>query len=373
MRILVVGKSPFQNEGSLFNSNELKNIEFFYSRDFNSAYYQWEACAPDLVAIYFESNVDEVCDLIIKIRINPNYDYTQIVTLSSEKNPKFRLDCLSAGSDDYIELPIQRDEVVYRILSAQKFTTSAQRSALVESLSQLLAMRDADSGKQFYQISNYCRIIAEEMRKVPKYSGIITDRFLDELVQFSSIHDLGKIGMDDSILKKPGRYTQAEKDKMKLHTIVGAECINEISSQYPGMRSLKAASEIIRWHHEHYDGTGYPDGLQGDEIPLQAKIVAVADVYDALVNERVYKKAFTHEDAMRILLIEERRFYDPDVLSAFIKAEREIMCLRTKITDMANNCDSEFPQPTIGRGLVPNIFEPVANKDFLLWRFPFSK
>ena len=111
---------------------------------------------------------------------------------------------------------------------------------------------------------------------------------------------------------------------MKQHTIIGVNFIKDITNQFSELKMIKSSEEVIRWHHEHFDGSGYPDGLKGTAIPLMARIVAVADVYDALVNERVYRKAFSHEEAMHIIFDEEASHFDPDVLKAFLSVEKEI-------------------------------------------------
>jgi len=369
MRILIVGRSPFQNDKTLYASDEFRATEFIYSENPNKAYDLWEACAPDVVAIYLESDGAEACSLIRKIRQNPNCDYTLISLFSSKRNSKARIDCLAAGADNYLTLPIRHEELILWIQTAKRLISVTQRSTLVYSLSQLLAMRDSDSGSQFYQVSNYCRILAEELRRMGKYADIINDRFLDDLALFSSIHDIGKIGMDDTILKKPGRYTQSEKDLMKKHTIIGAEFVENLTKHYPGMRSIKSAIEIIRWHHERYDGSGYPDGLQGTEIPLHARIVAVADVYDALVNERVYKKAYSHAEAMHILLIDERKFYDPDVLTALINAENLMKNVKGPSIDKGSDWLTKSFNPIIDPIPVLEGFGHVPNKFNYLWSF----
>ena len=135
----------------------------------------------------------------------------------------------------------------------------------------------------------------------------------------SVLHDIGKVGIEDAILRKQGLYTKEERLKMQKHTIIGAQTISNIQEKYPFIHFLKMAQEIARHHHEKWDGTGYPDGLMGEDIPLSARIVALADVFDALISKRHYKPKYSFEESMKIILESKGSHFDPDVVDAFIK------------------------------------------------------
>ena len=144
----------------------------------------------------------------------------------------------------------------------------------------------------------------------------------------SALHDIGKIGIDEKILNKPGRLTPEEYEIMKTHSVIGYDMLNSIEL-YQDEELVKVAKEICRWHHERYDGRGYPDGLKGEEIPVSAQVVSLADVYDALVSERVYKKAFSHEQAMNMILNGECGAFNPILLECLKDIQDELVAMYT--------------------------------------------
>ena len=166
---------------------------------------------------------------------------------------------------------------------------------------------------------------------MPKYAGIIDDEFVHLVYQTSPLHDIGKVGIPDSILLKPGRYSDDEFELMKAHTTIGAETLDAALAQNPKARFLQIAREIAAAHHERFDGRGYPLGLSGEEIPLSARIVAVADVYDALTSKRVYKDAFAHHAARNIILKDSGTHFDPDVVDAFLVVEQDFIDIRNAL------------------------------------------
>ena len=159
------------------------------------------------------------------------------------------------------------------------------------------------------------------VRKTDRYSLNNSQKLLIPMA--SALHDIGKIGIDDKILNKPGRLTDQEFEIMKTHTVIGAHMIESLE-QYQNEELIKTAHDICRWHHERWDGRGYPDGLKGDEIPVSAQIVSLADVYDALVSERVYKKAFTHETAISMILNGECGQFNPVLMECMTDIAQDI-------------------------------------------------
>jgi putative two-component system response regulator len=144
----------------------------------------------------------------------------------------------------------------------------------------------------------------------------------------SPLHDIGKVGIPDSVLLKPARLTAAEFDIMKTHTTVGAETLDAALREYPGATFLEMARDIAATHHERFDGSGYPQGLVGSEIPLCGRIVALADVYDALTSKRVYKDAFAHASARETIVAESGTHFDPDVVSVFLECEEQFLAIQ---------------------------------------------
>ncbi|WP_373600348.1 HD domain-containing phosphohydrolase [Paraclostridium bifermentans] len=181
--------------------------------------------------------------------------------------------------------------------------------SLVETLEDVNALNDSDTGLHIKRVSGYCKVIAS-------YMGC-DEQFINEIVYFSSLHDIGKVGIPDNILKKPGKLTKEEMEIMKKHVAIGYDIVKK--------NNLGAvANNIILYHHERYDGEGYINGLKGKDIPLEARILAIADVYDALRMERCYKKGFSHETAMDIIISEKGKHLDPEIVEILIDANEEI-------------------------------------------------
>ncbi|MCR4289370.1 MAG: HD domain-containing protein [Candidatus Scalindua sp.] len=183
---------------------------------------------------------------------------------------------------------------------------------VIRKLADLAEKRDPETGEHLFRIQNYCCFIAKKLSKQEKYKDIINQPFLKDIYYSSPLHDIGKVGIKDGILLKPGKLTPDEMAIMKTHTLIGAEIIE-------GPAFLKMGQDIAHYHHEKWDGTGYPEGLKGEKIPLSARIMALADVYDALTSKRVYKEAFTHEVAESIIKKGIGSHFDPDVGFVFIE------------------------------------------------------
>lgn len=179
-------------------------------------------------------------------------------------------------------------------------------------LSHIVEFRNGESGSHVLHINKITGMLLERLiQKTDKYDISWHDRYL--ITTASALHDIGKIGVDEKILNKPGRLTADEFEIMKMHTMIGASMLHSLT-MYQDEELVRVATEICRWHHERYDGRGYPDGLKGDEIPISAQVVSVADVYDALASERVYKKAFPHEKAIEMIMNGECGTFNPLLL-----------------------------------------------------------
>ncbi|PKL49668.1 MAG: two-component system response regulator [Planctomycetes bacterium HGW-Planctomycetes-1] len=192
------------------------------------------------------------------------------------------------------------------------------RDTAVFVLASLAESRDPETGEHLERIRSYSHILAEELSKNSPYAEFIDKVFIDDLYRSSPLHDIGKIGIPDSILLKPGALTNEEFEIMKHHSIIGAEALGGTIKRAVGAGFLQMAADIARYHHEKFDGTGYPDGLKRQEIPLVARIVALADVYDALTSARVYKAAFRPEIAKIMIREESGKHFDPVIVDAFL-------------------------------------------------------
>ncbi len=211
----------------------------------------------------------------------------------------------------------------YQILQLQAAKLRESNDKIIEVLGTVVEYRNLESGEHITRVKNLTRILAEQYMKSYPESGLNENR-IREIVAASALHDVGKIAIPDKILLKPGRFTEEEYEYMKSHTTRGCEMLSTIEGIW-SEDYRKTCSEICRHHHERYDGKGYPDGLKGDEIPLSAQLVSVADVYDALVNERVYKNAYPREEAFHMILNGECGVFSPKLMECFrlVRAEFE--------------------------------------------------
>ncbi len=205
--------------------------------------------------------------------------------------------------------------------SKQLLDTS--RQAAIFGLASLAECRDDTTGAHLLRIRAYTRILAMELALSPDPPAVITDHFIEDLCISSMLHDIGKIGIPDAILLKPDRLTQDEFAVIKQHCELGSNALASAERDSESLSFLRLGQEITRCHHERWDGTGYPQGLKGEAIPLAARIVSLVDVYDALTSERPYKKAYSHEEACRVILSESGHLFDPVVVAAFLRREQD--------------------------------------------------
>ena len=197
------------------------------------------------------------------------------------------------------------------------------RDAVIFGLARLTESRDLETGNHLERISIYSTRLASAARRDPRFYNQITPSFVKLIGISSVLHDIGKVGIRDSILLKPGKLERQERPLMQLHAAIGGKCIREIESRLGKSNFLTMAREIAFNHHERWDGRGYPKGLAGDEIPLAARIVAIADVYDALSTKRVYREALPHEKCVEMIRSQAGRQFDPALVEIFLKVESE--------------------------------------------------
>lgn len=209
----------------------------------------------------------------------------------------------------------------------------AARDAIVVALARLAEHRDNETGLHVERVTRYCLLLARQLRTNDKFRSEIDDEFLYNLERVAPLHDIGKVAIDDSILRKPGKLTPKEVAIMQTHAQAGAETIETAIRHAPGSAFLEMAQQIAIGHHEWYDGSGYPAGLKANAIPLSARIVAVADVYDALNSERVYKAAMSHEQSSAIIAESSGTHFDPAVVEAFLECEEEFAALGQALSD----------------------------------------
>ncbi len=213
-------------------------------------------------------------------------------------------------------------EMEKQVLESNQLLDTSRQAAIF-GLARLAECRDDDTGAHLLRLRKYTRLLADEMANNSEYGHLITPAFLNDIDLSSVLHDIGKVGIPDSILQKPGKLTDEEFDRMKRHCEYGGATLSVAEKGSKSFSFLKMAQDISRYHHEKWDGSGYQEGLSGKDIPLSARIVALADVYDALTSKRSYKPAFNHDQALEIIVKESGRQFDPSIVEAFLKQEEE--------------------------------------------------
>lgn len=261
-----------------------------------------------------------------------------VIMISSEDSAEIVRRAYEMGVSDYINRPFDAGVVHRRVYNTIKLYAKQRRlitlitnqvyekeknnRMMVGILSQIVEFRNGESGSHVLNINIFTGMLLESLvQKTDKYNITWSERLL--ITTASALHDIGKIGIDDKILNKPGRLTDEEFKIMQNHTIIGASILENMGS-YQDEELMKVAYQICRWHHERYDGKGYPDGLKGDEIPISAQVVSLADVYDTLVSERVYKKAYSHEKAIEMIINGECGCFNPILLECLLDIQDRI-------------------------------------------------
>jgi putative two-component system response regulator len=298
---------------------------------------------PDLVIVdYMMPDLDGL-EFIRLMREMPGRDGVPVIMITANDQKQLRYRALDLGANDFLTKPVDKVEFLARtrnmLLVSDARKQLADRAAwladevrkataeIVEReretvirLCKAAEYRDPETGAHILRMAHYSRLIA---------AGIglsVADQ--DLLLEAAPMHDLGKVGIADKILLKPGRLDEEEFEIMKQHAIYGFELLQGSSS-----RVLQAGAEIAKGHHEKFDGSGYPDGLRGTDIPIFSRIVAVADVFDALTSERPYKKAWTLEEAVDFLVAGSGKHFDPDCVRAFLNAWDDVLGIRDRFTE----------------------------------------
>jgi len=258
--------------------------------------------------------------LIEAIRANEP-QYTYIIVLTALDDKKSILRALSLGADDYLTKPVLPEELHLRMQGGQRLLRLEAHEELIFSLTKLAAYRSGETGGHLRRVREYCKILGNYLVEHHPEVGL-RPAVAEEIAQVSPLHDIGKVGIPDAILHKPGPLTEEEFDLMKTHTELGGKLLREVYEQ-TGSPYLYLAEKIALYHHERWHGTGYPEGLSGRGIPLAARMMALADVFDALVSPRSYKEPFPWDKAREIILSQRGRHFDPLLVDGFLACEEQ--------------------------------------------------
>ncbi len=259
-------------------------------------------------------------------------EYVYFMLLTSREGKDALIDGLDSGADDFLTKPFEPEELRVRLRTAERIVSLESRELVIFSLARLAESRDCETGEHLERIREYSKALAQRLAQHGAYSDLIDADFVRSIYSTSPLHDIGKVGIPDSVLLKPGKLTPAEFEIMKEHAEIGRQTLEDALKAHPNAHYLREARDIAWCHHERFDGTGYPRQLSGDEIPLSARIVTVCDVYDALTSKRHYKPAFTHEKSRQIILDGKGTHFDPEIVDAFLAIEEQFKAIRKKFS-----------------------------------------
>jgi len=290
----------------------------------------WEAERPKIVITDWNMPQMDGLEFCRKIRSEENEDYTYIIIVTSKTDIQDVIKGMEAGADDYIAKPFNKDELHVRIKAGERVINLQSKDVVIFALAKLAESRDEDTGNHLERVRYYSKHLADTIIDSPAPPPELNQLLADNIFLTSPLHDIGKVGIPDYILLKPGRLDDNEFAIMKSHSKIGYNTLNEALQKAPKANYLQIAAEIARHHHEKYDGSGYPDGLKGDEINIANRIFSLSDVYDALVSKRPYKEAFTHDRAKHIIIDGKGKHFDPVVVDAFLRCENSFIDIREK-------------------------------------------
>ncbi len=294
---------------------------------------------PDIILLDIEMPEMNGYETLRKIKANTEIPYIPVIFLTAKSDEGSELEGLNMGAVDYVVKPFSAPLLLKRIeshLRLQDFTNNLQKmvdektkkvvelqDAILNVVAELVECRDGATGGHIERTQHYLESLLNKLMKSEIYSEETKGLNTKLLIQSAQLHDVGKISIPDAILQKPGRLTDEEFEIMKTHSAHGQEIIERISKQTDESEFLEQASILAYTHHERWDGKGYPNGLKEKEIPIQGRLMAIADVYDALISERPYKKPFTHAEAVNIILDGKGTQFDPELVDLFTDVQSE--------------------------------------------------
>jgi putative two-component system response regulator len=259
--------------------------------------------------------------------------YIYIILLTTHDTSQKTVEGLSAGADDFISKPFDPPELVVRVRNGERVLSLETREMAIFAMAKLAESRDPETGAHLERVRNYCKILAEQLAVDSRYAAQIDGEFVRLLYSTSPLHDIGKVGIPDYVLLKAGKLNDREFALMKTHAELGAQTLTAALDQFPNAMFLRMARDIALTHHERWDGSGYPQGLAGEQIPLCGRIVALADVYDALNSKRTYKEAYCHDVARSIIVESSGSHFDPAIVEGFLACEDKFTAIRQQYSD----------------------------------------
>ncbi|MBK6651161.1 MAG: two-component system response regulator [Betaproteobacteria bacterium] len=318
-----------------------------------------EASSTDLILLDVNMPDMDGYEVCQRLKQNPATAGIPVIFLTARVEVEHETRGFALGAVDYITKPISPPTLLARVrthlqmkewrdflqdknayLEAEVANRTRQvqhiQDVTILAMASLAETRDNETGNHILRTQRYVQALARELQKHPRFASELGDDVIDLLYKSAPLHDIGKVGIPDHILLKPGKLTVDEFEIMKTHTTLGLEAIQRAESHTEGdLNFLRYAREIAHSHQEKWDGSGYPQGLKAEAIPLSARLMAVADVYDALISQRVYKPAFSHEEAMRIITDGRGKHFEPEMVDGFLRIETEVEQIAAAFRDAA--------------------------------------
>lgn len=323
---------------------------------------------PDLILLDVMMPVMDGYEVCQQLRSNPLTAHIPVIFLTAKSEVEDERKGLSLGASDYITKPISppilearvkthlvakahadflTDKTAYLEDEVARRTRelTAIQDVTIQAMASLAETRDSDTGNHIRRTQFYVKALASKLQSHPRFSSFLTDSMIEMIYKSAPLHDIGKVGIPDRILLKPGRFDPAEFEIMKTHTTLGRDAIQAAENSL-GLKVdfLSLAKEIAYGHQEKWDGSGYPLGLQGEAIPVSARVMAVADVYDALISRRVYKDSMPHEKALAIIQDGRGSHFDPEMVDAFLSIQDEIREIALRYADSDADMDAKRRQ-----------------------------
>ncbi len=331
-----------------------------------------EKYLPDLIILDIKMPVMDGFQVLERLRTKSEYNYVPVIVVSAVDDMESIAKCIQLGADDYMVKPFNLTLLQARISSClekkryhdyensyrskieeynlhledrvreEVKRVSKSQSAVIFALAKLTESRDLETGEHLERVREYCKILTEHLQKQAKFKSIIDKNYIENIYATSPLHDIGKVGIPDRILLKPGKLTPDEWEIIKTHTTIGAETLQAVYDEYPDNEFIRMGIEIAHSHHEWWNGSGYPQGLEGEKIPLAGRIVALADVYDALMSDRCYRKAFSYDKTRALIENEKGTHFDPDIVDAFFVLEKDFLSIQQHFKDEESQLSTKF-------------------------------
>ncbi|MDR1899023.1 MAG: response regulator [Treponema sp.] len=298
---------------------------------------------PDLILLDVEMPEMDGFQTVARLKADPALEPIPVIFLTGNHDAATEIRALESGAMDFITKPVNKDILFHRLelhlqfaayQSSLENTVKELENSIVTSFAELVECKDDNAGTHVLRTGKFVEILGRELLAAGTFGEELDEADLDMIVRAAPFHDIGKVGVSDTLLLKKGRLTDAEYEEVKKHTLIGARFLDAIYERTPEQHYLRFAKMIAESHHERYDGAGYPHGLAGDDIPLCARIMAAANVYDGCITDRVYRGALSHEEACAVIFDGKGAWFDPRIVEAFDRVRDQFAGLTVSVTPL---------------------------------------